>query len=156
MTDTRAWSIIGTVGGIYAALAGAAIWIIGVSTAGTITGIYELIVVVPYLFPTNATLVQQIISYLLSVISQISPTLSAFTLGPLAPLLGLSASSALFMAGIAVAVLGILLLIGGIVSFARPRGGAAMMILFGILLMIIFNLGGVAGFIAGVACWHEK
>lgn len=156
MTDTRAWSIIGIVGGLYAALAGAVILILGVSANGTITGLYDLIIVLPAVFPANAALVSQLTALILQMIQQVSPTLSAFTLGPLAPLLGLTATSALSMAGLAIVALGALLLIGGGVSMARPRAGAALMIIFGFILMIVFNLGGVAGFIAGVAAWHEK
>lgn len=144
MAEEKAWAILGTLGGLYAIVSGIAIVIAGVGAANTINNV----LLVAWLYPEYLTLILQIIQY-------VSPTLAAFTFGPLAPLLGLQASSALSILGIIVIILGLLILLGAFGAMRGMAWGAILMAIFGFIGFLIFNLGGLLALIAGLVLYYK-
>ncbi|MEM3562491.1 MAG: hypothetical protein QXS27_04655 [Candidatus Jordarchaeaceae archaeon] len=148
MAEEKAWAILGTLGGLYAIVSGIAIVIAGVGAANTI----NTLVLQAYI---STVYHLEIIPFILQLIQYVSPTLAAFTFGPLAPLLGLQASSALSILGIIVIILGLLILLGAFGAMRGMAWGAILMAIFGFIGFLIFNLGGLLALIAGLVLYYK-
>jgi len=144
LAEEKAWAILGILGGLYGILSGIAIAIAGVGAANTINNVLLL----SYLYP-------EYLSQILAIIQYVSPTLAAFTFGPLAPLLGLQASSALSILGIIVIIHGLLILLGAFVAMRGQMWGAILMAIIGFIGFLIFNLGGLLALIAGLVLYYK-
>ncbi|MGQ9723465.1 MAG: hypothetical protein ACUVXA_19340 [Candidatus Jordarchaeum sp.] len=144
MAEPKAWSVLGIIGGLYGILSGVVIAIGGVGAANTINNAYMLMILAPDLW-----------TEILTLISLISPTLAAFSLGPVAPILGLQGAAALSIIGYVVIIHGILILIGAYGAWTGAKWGAILMAIIGFIGFLIFNLGGLLAFIAGVVLWYE-
>ncbi|WXG42286.1 MAG: DUF2127 domain-containing protein [Candidatus Freyarchaeum deiterrae] len=145
MTEIKAWAVLGIIGGIYAVLAGLVILFLGVGLTNTINSYYMYMLIFP-----------DMITIILQLIQQLSPTLASFTFGPLAPILGFAGASGITLAGIVIAGHGILILIGGALLWGERKAGAALMAVIGFIGLLAFNLGGLLGLVAGIAGWFEK
>lgn len=148
LAEAKAWSVIGMLGGLYGILSGIAIMVVGVSTADTLNTLFWLPILVSYIDPT-------LYGALLSWLSLVSPNLAAFSVGPLAPLLGYQAAGFSGIFGIIVAIHGFLILIGGYLAWIGNKWGAALMAIIGFIGFLVFNLGGLLGLVAGIVLWYE-
>lgn len=144
MAEPKAWSVLGIIGGLYGILSGVVIAIGGVGAANTINNAYMLMILAPDLW-----------TEILALISLISPTLAAFSLGPVAPILGLQGAAALSIIGYVVIIHGILILIGAYGAWTGAKWGAILMAIIGFIGFLIFNLGGLLALIAGIVLWYE-
>lgn len=144
MAETKAWSVLGMLGGLYGILSGIVIAIAGVGAANTINNAYLIIFFAPAYW-----------AEILTLISYISPTLAAFSLGPVAPILGLQGAAALSLIGYVVIIHGILILIGAYMAWVGNKWGAIIMAIIGFIGFLIFNLGGLLALVAGVVLWYE-
>nr|MDO8076829.1 hypothetical protein [Candidatus Freyarchaeota archaeon] len=147
MAEAKAWTILGLIGSIYTILAGIVIMALGVAAANQLQQLIMLMYV-PALQPYY--------NYILTWISMISPNLATWSLGPLAPIFGFQGAGALSGAGIAILILGILNIIGAGLLWTGNKWGAALWILFGLILTFVaFNFGGLLCLIAGIVLWYE-
>ncbi|MFB0562697.1 MAG: hypothetical protein ACETWM_15960 [Candidatus Lokiarchaeia archaeon] len=148
MAEAKAWSVIGMLGGLYGLLSGIAILFAGQQAAQTINTLYWLPIVVQTYAPTAW-------ASLLTLLAYISPSLTAFSVGPLAALFGFQAAGFSTIFGIVVIIHGLLILIGGYMAWVGNKWGAALMAIIGFIGFLVFNLGGLLGLVAGIVLWYE-
>ncbi|MFB0562698.1 MAG: hypothetical protein ACETWM_15965 [Candidatus Lokiarchaeia archaeon] len=146
MVETRPWSILGMIGGLFGILTGIVFIYGGLAAQGNLQ-LYIAIVAIPELQPIE--------DVLLLLLEYISPMLAGFELGVLGSLLGFQTASSMIPAGIFVAIHGLLILIGAIMTWKGNKWGAVIMIIIGFIGTFMLNLGGFAGLIAGLVLWYE-
>ncbi len=144
MVNPKAWNWIGRIGAGYIVLTGIVIIVLGVTTAASVVT-YQILI---YFFPDYLV---EILTYL----SYISPTLAAFSFGPLAPVFGLQGASSMIVGGIIIEAIGWLASFGALLTRFGIRAGAILMAFSGFAGFLFFNLGGLLALVAGVALWHE-
>lgn len=161
MVEAKAWSILGIIGGIFAILEGIVIYLGGVGAQNTLMTYFLIFngpTIASYMGLTElATLLTQIQSWLLFYLQYISPSLATIIptlVGPLGTMLGMQGGGSLTIAGIAIAILGVIILLGSILS-TKGKAGAAIMIIFGIIGTFTLNFGGILALIGGLALWFE-
>nr|MDO8081386.1 hypothetical protein [Candidatus Freyarchaeota archaeon] len=161
MVEAKAWTILGIIGGIFAILEGILIYIGGIQAQNTLIT-YFLIFSGPAIasflgLTALAALLTQIQTWLLFYLQYISPSIATILptlVGPLGTMMGWQGGGYVSIAGVAIAVLGVLILLGAIASM-RSKAGAAILIIFGILGTFSLNFGGILALIGGLALWFE-
>ncbi len=144
MADPKAWNWLGRIGAGYLVLTGIVIIILGLSTGASVLA-YQILAL---FYPSY-------LAEILTYISYISPTLTAFSFGPLAPIFGLQGASSIVTGGIIIEAIGWLASLGALISRFGYKSGAIIMAFFGLVGVLFFNLGGFLALISGVALWHE-
>ncbi|MEM2145882.1 MAG: hypothetical protein QW279_11010 [Candidatus Jordarchaeaceae archaeon] len=162
MVEAKAWAILGIIGGIFAILEGIVIYMAGVAFQGSLINyitIYFGPNIAAYLnLPADIiALLQQIKDFYMLYWQFISPSLATVLpalVGPLGIMFGWQGGSSLSIAGVAIAVLGVLIIISSLLSM-KGKMGAAALILFGIIGTFTLNFGGLLALIGGLALWYE-
>lgn len=144
MVNPKAWNWLGRIGAGYIVLTGIIMIVLGVTTGASVVA-YQILA---YLYPSYLGIILTLISY-------ISPTLAAFSFGPLAPIFGLQGASSIVIGGIIIEAIGWLTSFGALLSRFGIRAGAGLMAFFGFLGFLFFNIGGLLALIAGIALWYE-
>jgi hypothetical protein len=161
MVEAKAWSILGIIGGIFAIAEGILIYLGGVEAQNTLIT-YFLIFSGPSIasflgLSALADILNQIQIWLLFYLQYISPSIATILptlVGPLGTMMGWQGGGYVSIAGIAIAALGVLILLGSFVSM-RSKAGAALMIIFGIIGTFTLNFGGILALVGGLALWFE-
>lgn len=161
MVEAKAWTILGIIGGIFALLEGIIIYMAGTAFQNILTT-YLMIFFGPQIataagLPEIATLLGQIKDIYMFYLQYISPSLATVLpalVGPLGTMFGWQGGSSLNAAGIAIIVLGVLILISSFLA-GKAKAGAAALILFGIIGTFTLNFGGLMALISGLALWFE-
>ncbi|MGQ9723466.1 MAG: hypothetical protein ACUVXA_19345 [Candidatus Jordarchaeum sp.] len=143
--QTRAFIILGCIGGLYAVLVGLLIMLIGMSIKGNII----LIVGLSILFPP-------FLEYLLTFLYTLLPFLGSITLGPLGGYYVGMIIWDISTFGIIVLVHGFVMVLSAIGVWTGNKWYAALLAIFGLMGMFaFFNLGGLLGLISGLILWYK-